>query len=686
MVTAAVVLLAVWGTALAVSDPAPGNAGETVSVEGLMSALHADGTLDVLAAGDALRVGDILETGAQGFGVIQLGDGSRMTLRPGTRLALETSRLDPQAPFIGLRLLRGGIRALSGWVAKQVGGEHFQLATPTAVVRVRGTEFDARLCEGDCAAETAEGQALARPQAPTIARVVQVQGHLAALEPDGRARGLSPGSAVFQNDRLETATDSFAVVAFQDGSRVTLQADTIFFVEDYAYGNDPAAAQSSFFRLIRGGMRVLTGAIARNRPDRFQVATPTAVAGVRGTGFDLNLCQAPCLTADTTEAMVGRVLLLEGAMSAELPEKQPRALEKGDPIYSGEILQTGGDGVAVVVFRDGGRLSLQPGTRFEVSQYHHAGDQNENGVFRLYRGGVRMLTGWLARRPGRFTVHTATAVLGVRGTGFDLLCTGACRDDGGAPPADPGGAGGEDLGLVARVWEGTISLTNASGEVLVETGQVVQVASFDLSPVFMRQAPAILDRLPAPRPDQVDVDLESLFSGFAPGPHGPPMLILSTWDGEVILTTRADHLLTVRAGETYRYAGGPQAPERMTDPPAFIRQSPAPRPDQVPVDHGRLFEAVALAGTHPGLYVGVYDGDVVLANDYGDVFIGRGEAGFAAFDPGRPIRLADQPLFFIFDSYPSPGPAGPDAGQGAGIPPDDRQGFGIRKETECEIR
>ena len=229
MVTAAVLLLAAWGSALAVPDAKEGNAGEVISVRGLMSAVHPDGSIEVLGAGNRLRSGDTLVTGEHGYGTIGLWDGSRMTLRPGTRFALENCTSEAPKPFIGVRLLRGGIRAVSGWVAKQAKGESFQLATPTAMMHIRGTEFDARLCEGDCSGATAEGQATVRPQAATIARVVQVQGHLAAIEPDGRARGMNAGSVVFQNDRLETGVDSFAVVAFQDGSRITLQADTVFF-------------------------------------------------------------------------------------------------------------------------------------------------------------------------------------------------------------------------------------------------------------------------------------------------------------------------------------------------------------------------------------------------------------------------------------------------------------------------
>ena len=55
-------------------------------------------------------------------------------------------------------------------------------------------------------------------------------------------------------------------------------------------------------------------------------------------------------------------------------------------------------------------------------------------MFRLFTGGLRALTGLIARSNSRqFQVNTAVATIGVRGTGFDIVCTGACSETN-APP------------------------------------------------------------------------------------------------------------------------------------------------------------------------------------------------------------------------------------------------------------
>ncbi len=661
--------------------------GEVLSVRGLMSALHTDGAIDVLGPGNRLLRGDVLITGDNGYGSIKLTDGSRINLRPGTRFVIEDYVDEPEKPSIGLRLFRGGIRAITGWIAKKRQRDGFQLFTKTAVVGIRGTEFDARLCEGDCEGDAVRGRAGERPVAATIGRVVRTTGHLAAFEPDGRARNLMAGAAVLQGDRLETGASGFALVVFRDGSRVTLQPRSLFTVDDYQYKkDDPVKTPSAFFRLIRGGLRMLTGAIAKARPDQLQVATPTAVAGVRGTGFDITLCKAPCEVPSAPEKdVVGRVISVTGPMSAEASGNVRRSLKQGDGVFQGDILQTGARTVAVVVFKDDSRVSLQPATRFAVSRYEYAGEKEEGALFRLYRGGIRLLTGWMAKRTRNYTVETATAVMGVRGTGADLLCTGNCVSGDDTLPPIGGGAVSEDLGLVARVWDGTISLTNDSGEILVGTGKVVSITSFQTPAVFLPETPSVLDQLPAPRPDQLTVDVKNLFSALTPG-ETPPTIIVNTWEGEVVLETESGQSLSIMPGETFLYAGGAAIPLQLTAPPAIMLDSPGPRPDQEPVDMEQLFDSTESTGTDPGLYVSVYDGDIVLSNEYGEVYIGKGEAGFAGFEPGSPVRLAAQPLFLILDPYVGPTPGGDDLQNALDVFNEDVGGPDTRKETECEIR
>ena len=196
-----------------------------------------------------------------------------------------------------MSLLRGGFRAVTGSISKKLAGA-FKISTKVATIGIRGTEFDARICEeNDCDAEnsalaskTESGQA-ANPA--MIARVVRIKGNARATSIDGRARALQEGAAIFEHDRLNTGIKSYLVVAFNDESRITLTSNSELNIKQHQYKPEEPEASNAFLEFIRGGMRLVSGIIGKVNNDDYAIATPTATIGIRGTGFDL-LCQGLC--------------------------------------------------------------------------------------------------------------------------------------------------------------------------------------------------------------------------------------------------------------------------------------------------------------------------------------------------------------------------------------------------------
>ena len=102
------------------------------------------------------------------------------------------------------------------------------------------------------------------------------------------SRELKQGDEIFVEDEIMTGPKSFAVVQFLDGAKVTIKPNSEIVVEDYVYnGNSDDKATLS---LVSGGLRVITGAMAKNNPENYKVKTPVALMGVRGTEFAVQLC------------------------------------------------------------------------------------------------------------------------------------------------------------------------------------------------------------------------------------------------------------------------------------------------------------------------------------------------------------------------------------------------------------
>ena len=192
--------------------------------------------------------------------------------------------------------MKGGVRALTGLVSKR-NPKGVEFSTATATIGIRGTSFDARICDADCAQEQSRGQTKGSPAHPEliVARVATMSGTATATGPDGQTRALGEGSALFTGDSIRTAKASHAVLGFRDRSRVTVVSDSEFKLEDVRFTGTKAEDGNFAVRIVRGGVRALTGLLGKRNPKAVTFGISTATIGIRGTGFDAYLAPA-CVT------------------------------------------------------------------------------------------------------------------------------------------------------------------------------------------------------------------------------------------------------------------------------------------------------------------------------------------------------------------------------------------------------
>jgi hypothetical protein len=105
---------------------------------------------------------------------------------------------------------------------------------------------------------------------------------------NGDSRELQQGNEVFVEDEILTGPKSFAVMQLLDGAKITIKPNSEIVIEDYIYNGN--ADDSATISLVSGGLRVITGAMAKNNPENYKIKTPVALMGVRGTEFSIELC------------------------------------------------------------------------------------------------------------------------------------------------------------------------------------------------------------------------------------------------------------------------------------------------------------------------------------------------------------------------------------------------------------
>jgi hypothetical protein len=125
-----------------------------------------------------------------------------------------------------------------------------------------------------------------KAQAAVIAQVVWVKGSLKASGSNQTSRALTRRSPIFLGDTLTTDKNGSGQIVFSDNSTLSLTEDSVFKIEKYKLMKGTDAKKSEFAaNLVKGGFRTVTGLIPKNNPDNYQVNTPVATIGVRGTGY-----------------------------------------------------------------------------------------------------------------------------------------------------------------------------------------------------------------------------------------------------------------------------------------------------------------------------------------------------------------------------------------------------------------
>jgi hypothetical protein len=151
--------------------------------------------------GGAVEAGDVISTGPTGMTQVRMQDGALLSLRHGSTMKVEEYQAPApvvaapagvapaaSAPASGgrtvLRLLRGAFRTVTGLIGRNA-GDTYSVITPVATIGIRGTDYSAAYCSGDC-----------------------------GTTPDGLYLGVSNGGIEVSNDagKLELANDQYGYV------------------------------------------------------------------------------------------------------------------------------------------------------------------------------------------------------------------------------------------------------------------------------------------------------------------------------------------------------------------------------------------------------------------------------------------------------------------------------------------
>jgi len=118
-----------------------------------------------------------------------------------------------------------------------------------------------------------------------------VMGDVRVRGADGRERVVRRGDQLEVGEIVVTGPLANAQMRMVDNAFIAVRPDSEVGITDYRFSGRPEQ-DNVLLRLAKGTMRAFTGAISQSRRDRFQMTTPTATVGIRGSGNVLHFSPA----------------------------------------------------------------------------------------------------------------------------------------------------------------------------------------------------------------------------------------------------------------------------------------------------------------------------------------------------------------------------------------------------------
>lgn len=146
-----------------------------------------------------------------------------------------------------------------------------------------------------------------------IGAAVAVRNQVTSVPQGGSQRALATGNQIFQNESISTSANGVAQLMFTDQTTLSIGPRSQVTLDRYVYDPNRSAGDVAV-SFTQGAMRFVSGSQASSS---YQVRTPVATIGVRGTIIDLLM-------------MDGRMfgILDEGALTFTLPNGRTIDLDR----------------------------------------------------------------------------------------------------------------------------------------------------------------------------------------------------------------------------------------------------------------------------------------------------------------------------------------------------------------------
>lgn len=113
-----------------------------------------------------------------------------------------------------------------------------------------------------------------------------VHGSVQLVNSAGQTHALQKGDAVHESDTVSTAKDASAQIKMRDGGYIVIRPDSQLKFDSFIFSGEEDGTEQSFFSLLKGGIRAITGLIGQRNKKSYRITTPESTIGIRGTDHE----------------------------------------------------------------------------------------------------------------------------------------------------------------------------------------------------------------------------------------------------------------------------------------------------------------------------------------------------------------------------------------------------------------
>ena len=126
--------------------------------------------------------------------------------------------------------------------------------------------------------------AMALPALAAEVGLIKVSKGSVQIERNGTKVAAPVGASVQASDVIMTGADGSAGITFTDNSLVSVGPNTVFAIDKYRFDSTTHAGEFEG-SLKKGRLAAISGKMVKASPESMKIRTPSAIMGVRGTEF-----------------------------------------------------------------------------------------------------------------------------------------------------------------------------------------------------------------------------------------------------------------------------------------------------------------------------------------------------------------------------------------------------------------